>query len=234
MSFYVLANDIISALSKTKIPSYHQFGEELIARRNDCFLTIGITGVKSDENENTAEAEISLYTPSNFSGGKILSLASKIPEALISSELAIKSIKVSDLRYERKLDRLCYSFFIRLSYSFSENNDKIKIGETVIDVSSFSFSEKHAVNEIKTLTSGVRVSGAGVYPVSVSVKGTVSLSAESFSELDEAVRNLTEIPINIGGAHFPCMRLVSYKLRGGRTAFIEADFIEMREGEKNE
>ena len=96
MSFYVLATDIISALAKTKIPVYHQFGEELVARRNDLFITVGITEVKSDENENTAEAEISLYTPADFSGGKILSLASKIPEILVSSDRMRKSRKAAD------------------------------------------------------------------------------------------------------------------------------------------
>ena len=234
MSFYVLATDIISALSKTKIPAYHQFGEELIARRNDSFITVGITGVKSDENENTAEAEISLYTPANFSGGKILSLASKIPETLISSDLMIKSIKASDLHYERKLDRLCYSFSIKLSYPVGNITDTVEIGKTVIGVSSFSFSRKHSVSEIKTLTSGVKVSGAGIYPLSVSLKGVTKLSPESFSELENAVKNLTAIPINICGGCFPSMRLVSYKLRGGRTAFIEAEFIEMKEVNENE
>ena len=138
MSFYVLANDIISVLSKTKIPSYHQFGEELIARRNDCFITVGITGLNADESVSEAEAEISFYAPSNFSGGKILSLASKIPETIMSSDLSVKSIKASDLFYEKKLDRLCYNFSLKLTYTVGNITDKISIGETVISVSSFS------------------------------------------------------------------------------------------------
>ncbi len=237
MSFYLLSNDIISALSKTKIPSYHQFGEELIARRNDTFITVGITGVKSDEDEMNAEAVVSLYTPADFSGGKILSLASKIPEALISSGLEIKSIKASDLYYEKKLDRLCYDFTIKLDYLFvGKLNDTIKIGNTVINISSFSFSRKHDINQTRTLTAGVISSPAGSYPLSLSVKGVTELSPESFRELDEALRFFKEIPVDIAGAHIPSMHLSGYKLRGGRTAFIEAEFIEMiKEGnEENE
>lgn len=233
MSFYVLANDIISVLSKTKIPSYHQFGEELIARRNDCFITVGITGIKTDEAESEAEAEISFYTPSNFSGGKILSLASKIPETIMDSDLSVKSIKASDLFYEKKLDRLCYNFSLKLNYSVGDIKDTIRIGETEISVLSFSFSRKQAVSEIKTLSAGVRVSATGSHPLSLSVKGKTRLSAKSFSELDNAVRDFLKIPISIGGTYLPCMRLVSYRLRGGKTAFIEAEFIEIK-GDENE
>lgn len=233
MSFYVLANDIISVLSKTKIPSYHQFGEELIARRNDCFITVGITGIKTDEAESEAEAEISFYTPSNFSGGKILSLASKIPETIMASDLSVKSIKASNLFYEKKLDRLCYNFSLKLNYSVGDIKDTIRIGETEISVLSFSFSRKQAVSEIKTLSAGVRVSATGSHPLSLSVKGKTRLSAKSFSELDNAVRDFLKIPISIGGTYLPCMRLVSYRLRGGKTAFIEAEFIEIK-GDENE
>lgn len=233
MSFYVLANDIISVLSKTKIPSYHQFGEELIARRNDCFITVGITGIKTDEAESEAEAEISFYTPSNFSGGKILSLASKIPETIMASDLSVKSIKASDLFYEKKLDRLCYNFSLKLNYSVGDIKDTIRIGETEISVLSFSFSRKQAVSEIKTLSAGIRVSATGSHPLSLSVKGKTRLSAKSFSELDNAVRDFLKIPISIGGTYLPCMRLVSYRLRGGKTAFIEAEFIEIK-GDENE
>ena len=233
MSFYVLANDIISVLSKTKIPSYHQFGEELIARRNDCFITVGITGIKTDEAESEAEAEISFYTPSNFSGGKILSLASKIPETIMASDLSVKSIKASDLFYEKKLDRLCYNFSLKLNYSVGDIKDTIRIGETEISVLSFSFSRKQAISEIKTLSAGVRVSATGSHPLSLSVKGKTRLSAKSFSELDNAVRDFLKIPISIGGTYLPCMRLVSYRLRGGKTAFIEAEFIEIK-GDENE
>lgn len=233
MSFYILANDIISVLSKTKIPSYHQFGEELIARRNDCFITVGITGIKTDETESEAEAEISFYAPSNFSGGKILSLASKIPETIMASDLSVKSIKASDLFYEKKLDRLCYNFSLKLNYTIGDITDVIRIGETEISVLSFSFSRKHAVNEIKTLSAGVMAKGAGSHPLSLSVKGKTQLSAKSFSELDNAVRNFIKIPINIGNAYLPSMYLSSYRLRGGRTAFIEAEFVEIK-GDENE
>ena len=233
MSFYVLANDIISVLSKTKIPSYHQFGEELIARRNDCFITVGITGLNADESVSEAEAEISFYAPSNFSGGKILSLASKIPETIMNSDLSVKSIKASDLFYEKKLDRLCYNFSLKLNYSVGDIKDTIRIGETEISVLSFSFSRKQAVSEIKTLSAGVRVSATGSHPLSLSVKGKTRLSAKSFSELDNAVRDFLKIPISIGGTYLPCMRLVSYRLRGGKTAFIEAEFIEIK-GDENE
>lgn len=234
MSFYVLANDIISVLSKTKIPAYHQFGEELIARRNDCFITVGITGLKTDGVDSEAEAEISFYTPSNFSGGKILSLASKIPEVIMNSDLSVKSIKASDLFYEKKLDRLCYNFSLKLNYSVLNITDTISIEETVISVSSFSFSRKHAVSEIKTLSAGVMLNSSGSHPLSLSVKGETKLSAKSFSELDNAVKNFKPININIGGAYLPSMHLVSYRLRGGRTAFIEAEFIEMKKDDENE
>ncbi|MBR4093158.1 MAG: hypothetical protein IKK32_04740 [Oscillospiraceae bacterium] len=233
MSFYVLANDIISVLSKTKIPAYHQFGEELIARRNDTFITVGITGIKTDEADSEAEAEISFYTPSNFSGGKILSLASKIPETIMTSDLSVKSIKASDLFYEKKLDRLCYNFSLKLNYSIGDIKDTISIGGTEISVSSFSFSRKHAVSEIKTLSAGVMAKGSGEHPLSLSVKGKTKLSAKSFAELDNAVKNFTPITINIGGAYLPSMCLSSYKLRGGRMAFIEAEFIEIK-GDENE
>lgn len=231
MSFYILANDIISVLSKTKIPSYHQFGEELIARRNDCFITVGITGLNADESVSEAEAEISFYAPSNFSGGKILSLASKIPETIMNSDLSVKSIKASDLFYEKKLDRLCYTFSLKLNYSLGNTTDTIQIGETEISVLSFSFSRKQAVSEVKTLSAGVRVSGGGSHPLSLSLKGKTQLSAKSFSELDNAVRDFIKIPINIGGAYLPSMCLASYRLRGGRTAFIEAEFIEIKDDE---
>lgn len=233
MSFYVLANDIISALSKTKIPAYHQFGEELMARRNDCFITVGITGLKTDEAESEAEAEISFYTPSNFSGGKILSLASKIPETIMSSDLSVKSIKASDLFYEKKLDRLCYNFSLKLNYSLGNTTDTIQIGETEISVLSFSFSRKQSVSEVKTLSAGVRASGMGSYPLSLSIKGKTKLSAKSFSELDNAVKNFSPLTISVGGAYLPDMHLSSYRLRGGRTAFIEAEFIEIK-GDENE
>lgn len=233
MSFYVLANDIISVLSKTKIPAYHQFGEELIARRNDCFITVGITGLKTDEAESEAEAEISFYTPSNFSGGKILSLASKIPETIMSSDLSVKSIKASDLFYEKKLDRLCYNFSLKLNYSLGNTTDTIQIGETEISVLSFSFSRKQSVSEVKTLSAGVRASGMGSYPLSLSIKGKTKLSAKSFSELDNAVKNFSPLTISVGGAYLPDMHLSSYRLRGGKTAFIEAEFIEIK-GDENE
>lgn len=231
MSFYVLANDIISVLSKTKIPAYHQFGEELIARRNDCFITVGITGLNADESVSEAEAEISFYAPSNFSGGKILSLASKIPETIMNSDLSVKSIKASDLFYEKKLDRLCYTFSLKLNYTIGDITDTVKIGETEISVLSFSFSRKQAVSETKTLSAGVKVNLSGEHPLSLSVKGRTGLSAKSFSELDNAVKNSEKIPVSIGGAYLPSMSLVSYRLRGGRTAFIEADFIEMKDDE---
>ena len=231
MSFYVLANDIISVLSKTKIPSYHQFGEELIARRNDCFITVGITGLNADESVSEAEAEISFYAPSNFSGGKILSLASKIPETIMNSDLSVKSIKASDLFYEKKLDRLCYTFSLKLNYTIGDITDTVKIGETEISVLSFSFSRKQAVSEVKTFSAGVRVSGGGSHPLSLSLKGKTQLSAKSFYELDNAVKDFIKIPINIGGAYLPSMCLASYRLRGGRTAFIEAEFIEIKDDE---
>jgi hypothetical protein len=68
----------------------------------------------------------------------------------------------------------------------------------------------------------------------LSVKGVTKLSAKSFSELDNAVKTLLEIPINIGGAYLPSMSLTSYRLRGGRTATIEAEFIEIKKGDENE
>ena len=167
-------------------------------------------------------------------GGKILSLASKIPEVIMNSDLSVKSIKASDLFYEKKLDRLCYNFSLKLTYTVGNITDKISIGETVISVSSFSFSRKQAISETKTLSAGVRVTASGGHPLLLSVKGVTKLSAKSFSELDNAVKTLLEIPINIGGAYLPSMSLTSYRLRGGRTATIEAEFIEIKKGDENE
>ena len=67
----------------------------------------------------------------------------------------------------------------------------------------------------------------------ISIKGKTKLSAKSFSELDNAVKNFSPLTISVGGAYLPDMHLSSYKLRGGRTAFIEAEFIELK-GDENE
>ncbi|MGN0653831.1 MAG: hypothetical protein ACI4KD_02820 [Oscillospiraceae bacterium] len=239
MSFYILANDIISALAKTKIPVYHQFGEELLARRNDCFITVGITEFVSDEEKSEAKAKLSLYVPSDFSGGKILSLAAKIPEALTKSAPGVKSIKATDLCYDRKLDRLRYDFELKTDYDIPiKCREKISVLKTDIEVISFSFSRKQAVNEIQTVASGVITKSGGSFPLVLNVSGRISLDAESFCNLDSAVITGEALPIRLCEAVFPDMILKNYTVKGisDRSAVIKAEFMATtsEEGIKNE
>ena len=228
MSFYVLANDIISALSKTKIPVYHQFGEELLARRNDCFITVGITEFISDEEKSEATATVSLYAPYNFSGGKILSIATKIPEAIIRSDIAVKSIKATSFCYDRKLDRLRYDFLLKACYNAVEKEaNTVKILDSEVKVTSFSFMRKCAVSEVPTINSKVITTIGGGYPIKLDVKGNISACRESFFNLDEAIRTGEALKIKLSGAVFPDMKLKSYEVKGsmGGTAYVAMELI---------
>lgn len=239
MSFYVLANDIISALSKTKIPVYHQFGEELLARRNDCFITVGITEFISDEEKSEATATVSLYAPYNFSGGKILSLATKIPEAIIRSDLDIKSVKATSFCYDKKVDRLRYDFSLRVCYNAVENGENtVNILDSEVRVTSFSFMRKCAVSEVPTINSGVITTMGGRYPIKLDVVGRISASKKSFFNLDEVIRTGEVIRIKLSGAVFPDMKLKSYEVKGsmGGTAYVAMELMATASGEgiKNE
>lgn len=226
MSFYVLANDIISALSKTKIPVYHQFGEELLARRNDCFVTVGITEFISDEEKSEATATVSLYAPYNFSGGKILSLATKIPEAIIKSTLDIKSVKATSFCYDKKLDRLRYDFSLRIYFNAVENKENtVNILDSEVRVTAFSFVRKCAVSEVPAINSKVITTMGGRYPIKLDIAGKISACKKSFFNLDEAVRTGEVIRIKLSGAVFPDMKLKSYEVKynSGRTAYVEME-----------
>lgn len=229
MNAYEIADAVISALSTTNLPVFHQFDISPVSKRRECFITVGIDELICDS-ESSAVVTVSLYTPSSYSGGKILSAAKNITPALVSSGLSVRSIRAKALSYDRDLDRMRYDFSVKINPegTSSPSAEDFSVTEgLVVSADSFTVGRERSVSEIGSVSSGVFLGDGGNRLVTLTVSGTTTVpSAECAEILDRTECEGTSLCLMLGGITFPPMRLRNYLLsvKNGRTE-VRLDFI---------
>lgn len=236
MNAYEITEAVISVLKATEIPVFQQFDLTPAAKRNDCFITVGIEEYISSA-DSSAVVTVSLFAPSSYSGGKILRKSKDITPSLMNSGLSVESVRAKALSYDRALDRLRYDFSVKINLgggSAPSGSTDVEISDNItVNTTSFTVGRKRAISEIESVASGVFLGDGGNRLITLEIAGTTATDAsECVTVLDGLECGGETVSPTLAGIVFPAMRLKSYtvSVKNGRTQ-VTAEFVSAEAGE---
>ena len=208
-------------------PVYGEFDDGLISSKEKNIIVTGIKDFQSDISGIfwSGTVLVSVLSALPTSGGKMLDISRKIIDKLTVSKLNITEYKAKSLSFDEKLQRLRYELEFKISGKLSdsflcerEELSLILSENLTLYVKNFSFSRKRGLSEIQT-SEGIIVGDSGVYPLCLSLKGTLNkISGRELSSLETLVSEKTALNLSFIGNTLPTLVLKEYSFDGNNNS----------------
>ncbi|HNX63838.1 MAG TPA: hypothetical protein PKI60_01455 [Oscillospiraceae bacterium] len=208
-------------------PVYDEFDDGLVSSKEKNIIVTGIKDFQSDVSGVfwNGSVLVSVLSALPTSGGKMLDISRKIIDKLTSSKLNITEYKAKTLSFDEKLQRLRYELEFKISGKLSDSFlcDKESLSlvlaqNLTLSVRDFSFSRKRGLSEIQT-SEGVIVGDSGVYPLCLTLKGTLTtISGKELSTLETLISEKTPLALSFIGNNLPTLVLKEYSFDGNNNS----------------
>lgn len=226
MEMKEILDSVISSLAEAGVPVFHQFDEKLIAKRNECFITVGLSEMTTEiicstKEQYEIDVLVSLFAPTSYSGGKLLKFSKDIAPLILSSGLDVKSVRACALCYDKPSDRLRYDFEVKIeatgisgSYDAERSAITAVLSQNLsLYVTELCMSRKRALYEVPSVTSEIHVSDNGSAPLRLSLTGSAELGGGTLKALDDLAKSGEALTLTLLGMDFPEMRICDYAVK---------------------